>query len=239
MKFLIRMRCFVVFLFIMMSLLPSTEAKAGPKAVLACVVACNIVCHLKHRHHCFNHCNHICKYAVIGCFSEGTKLSVLEAGVGVEKNVELIQAGDFVRTLKSGKPIWTKVLRNTKTEGYFDFVQIEARNTTSHHPEQLLITPDHAMIFMNEDGQTTLDAASHVQVGDQIVSSQGNLLSVTAVNAAYLLNKYTLETAEGTVLASNLLVSTICAEEVADGERKFDSTMEEWRKIHIPFIQEN
>lgn len=121
---------------------------------------------------------------------------------------------------------------NIRTEGDFEFVQIDAKNTTDGNRKRLKVTPSHAVILIDHDGRRILDLAEHIKVGDRIIASNGDILSVTEVDSVVMRDKCTLETADGTVLASEVLVSTICKEELNDGERPFERTMKDWRLKH-------
>lgn len=72
------------------------------------------------------------------CFAETTQITVLENGEVVDKVISEVCAGDIVRTLDNdGKPTWTNVLKNTKIEGDFEFIQIIATNETNYSYQEL------------------------------------------------------------------------------------------------------
>ncbi len=165
-------------------------------------------------------------------------MTTIENGVEVKKNIGLIGSGDFVRTLIDGELKWTKVLKNTKTEGFFEFVQISAQGKDALNNAQLIVTPSHGLVFLSEDGnRLTLDSAEHVMRGDLLIAANGDVLHVTEVSSVKMQDKYTLETSDGTVLASDVFVSTICDEEVAGGERLWDTKMKDWHARHDPWFK--
>lgn len=166
------------------------------------------------------------------CFSSSTTLIVLENGVGVKKNIALVRDGDLVSTLVDGKLTWTKVIKNTKTEGIFRFVQIDLQNEASSLETQIIVTPNHGLIFIAADRRLTIDSADKVEEGDLLISPDGSTLRVTTVNNINMQDQYTLSTIDGTVLASGVFVSTICSEEFAGGENLWNEKLEAWRARH-------
>jgi hypothetical protein len=170
------------------------------------------------------------------CFSPTTTIVVLENGHEVEKPITDIRAGDTVITLKDGKPMWTKVLKNTRETGFHEFIHIHMQNTTSQKEAHLDITSSHIVILRNEDGVLRVDTAKNVVVGDHMVASDGSVLSVVGVRSTYMQDRYTLATSEGTVIASNVLVSTICSDMAPGGEHLFQPTMEKWYKMHNSMV---
>lgn len=236
-----RIRFFITLLFI--NTLTTPEAKAGtPAAYAACILSCELACAgglaitagvaLPAYLACAAGCPAYCAPSIV-CFSEDTKLMVSQNGREVSKGIAFVHPGDMVKTLSDGNPHWTKVIGNIKTEGSFDFLQLSLRNETHILTEQLTVTPEHGMIFSN-NGRMTLNKASHVQVGDQMISAQGTK-SIMSVKPVQLDNKYTLLTTDGTVLASDIFVSTICSEEIDGGEKLFKEKMENWRNNHPSF----
>lgn len=243
MKNLVRSRFFVLCLFVM-PLFISTEAKAGPWYA-ACVTSCTVpLCAAATAaagplganpgvwSAIFMKCASGCAIWIAACFASDTKVTVLENGHEVDRSIDSVRSGDIVRTLKNGKSAWTKAVKNTKSEGLFEFVQIEAVNSSNNVRKQLKVTPAHGMILVSHDGSRTLDAADHLVVGDRIIASNGDILTVSHLERVQLQDKYTLETEDGTILASDVFVSTICDEEVAGGERLLDPAMKDWHERH-------
>lgn len=181
-------------------------------------------------------CGAACLYS---CFDANTTIVVLEDGREVKKNIADVHGGDMVRTLRDRELVWTKVLKNKKTEGEFEFVQIDARNITDGNYHRIRVTPVHGMVLVGEDDQLTLDAADNMLVDDKIIVSDNDILSVTEVNRVKMQDRYTLETVDGTVLASGIFVSTICDGEIVGGEQFFDSKIEDWKERHSALIDEN
>jgi hypothetical protein len=177
--------------------------------------------------------------APLGCFSHNTIITVLENETEVKKNIADVVQGDLVKTIDNGKVTWTRVMRNIKTDGTFEFVRIiaQAQDGTSKVIE---ITPKHGVIYAPEAiNTTTFDIASYTVVGDKMIDEAGNLLTVTNIINVSQQARYTLETAIGTVVASGFLVSTMCNEEHADGEKLLEPALKSWRSLHRELINNN
>lgn len=181
---------------------------------LACVTACLAGC-------------------AASCMSNETIVTVKENGEGVSKYIENIKTGDLVLTSKDNENYWTKVLRNIKTEGNFEFIQITAQNPyNTSHIQKIQVTPEHGLVFGHKDSPMTIDTAAHIQLGDTLHGPNEDRLSVIDISRTVLDTKYTLETCDGTVLASDFYVTTVCNEVVAGGEHLFGSIMDEWHSNH-------
>ncbi|MBH2006833.1 MAG: hypothetical protein I8H75_05815 [Myxococcaceae bacterium] len=227
-------------------LLSPTPARAGAACFGACAIAC---CSTAGGPAAFagplgiavglTGCTGICMVACAtaafippACFADETKISVLEQGIRIEKDVKDIIVGDLVSTLKNEKLSLTSVLRNQKTQGRFEFVQITFEDLQNGMPKRILVTPEHGLVLSNENNELTIDSAEHINAGDRMLSADGIALLVTDIAIVTKNEKYTLETVDGTVLASDLFVTTMCNEEVIGGERLFEPTMKNWRMKH-------
>ncbi|WP_157966528.1 hypothetical protein [Fastidiosibacter lacustris] len=177
---------------------------------------------------CVEGCGASC---VASCFSPSTKLITKENGVEIEKEIANIHPGDQVKTIKNGKPFWTTVTKNIKTEGLFEFIRIKANSSSNQQTIELEITPSHGVVML-VDNNKTIDIAKNLVLGDNLLASNGDMLSVTEINTVVVPDRYTLETAEGSVLASNVFVSTICSEEIANGEQLWDDKLKDWSERH-------
>ena len=213
---------------------------AGPLYV-ACVAACELACggvtvatpgpwSIPELTYCMSLCPGMCIWS---CFNKDTTIQVLENGVIIEKNIADVHIGDMVATLHDGSFAWTKVVRNIKKTGDFDFVQITASNEVTGNHKRLSVTPTHGMVLLGNDNQSALDTANHVIIGDKIIAANGDVLSVTDIKHDVMHERYTLETVEGTVIASGIFVSTLCAEELEGGKKPFNTTIQDWQKRHM------
>lgn len=167
------------------------------------------------------------------CFSDKTTVFVKEGDQYLNRNISQVKSGDLVLTSKDNENYGTKVLRNIKTEGNFEFVQITAQNPyNTSYIQKIQVTPEHGLVLRHKDSPMTIDTAAHIQLGDTLHGSNGDTLSVIDISRTILDTKYTLETCDGTVLASDFHVTTVCNEVVAGGEHLFESVMGEWQVNH-------
>lgn len=222
--------------------LPSRVTAGSPQynvCVLLCVSTCGVAKWWGQPFlECFNNCRTNYCGEHLACLSSEATLMSQANEKNTTKNIKAIKTGDFVLTLKNGTQYWTEVLSNTKTEGSFEFIQIHAQNLqNTTQVKQLEVTPEHGLIFYRVDSMMTIDSASHLQIGDILVNSDGNKLSVIDIKKTTHDEKYTLETSEGTVLASNFFVTTLCKEEVTIGEQPFDLVIEDWKSRHPDFLK--
>ena len=84
-----------------------------------------------------------------------------------------------------------------------------------------------------DNGLLTIDSGSNLEVGDILLDSTQNKLIVKNISCATGNEKYVLLTKAGTVLASDLYVTTLCNEEVSGGEKLFGQTMDNWKERHF------
>ena len=202
---------------------------AGP-AYLACLTACESACPSfgPFALVCVAGCPVACFAA---CFGSETQFIVAEEDKCIKKNSPEINIGDTILTLKNGRPMWTTVVRNLKTEGEIECVQIDAQNANGD-TKQLKVTPEHGLIVLNQDETMLINAANKIRISDKVITHKGEIFSITNVTRSTMNEKYTLETSEGTVLASGILVTTLCGEEVTDTPQDFDSKMNDWQARH-------
>jgi hypothetical protein len=173
---------------------------------------------------------------LLGCFADNTIVHL--AGRG-RTYVRDVQVGDSVLTALAGGGAskYTRVVGNKRTAGDVEFLRLEVTNGT--HSHTLRVTPKHALIWRRRGGQSDGTVAAFVVgpahaalVGVQVPSGNGGLMRIASVARERRPDKYSLETADGMVVASGVLVSTLCPEEVAGGEQPLDSTLDDWRRRH-------
>lgn len=153
-------------------------------------------------------------------------------GTRLEKSISAVRDGDSVLTMADGRPVLTRVIRNIQSSGSFDFFEFEVR---SHHTVTTLkVTSQHGMLLVDPLGEMRFALPADVRVGDEMQSSDGSAWKVSRIGhfGHFVgVDKFTLETTEGSVLASGLLVSTICEEEINPGTR-MDDIMPGWKARH-------
>jgi predicted RNA-binding protein len=214
---------------------PPTKANAGPGwagCFALCMTGCIAGSWLLASVGCTVACTATCTPFIASCFGSDTKIKVLKNGQEIIESIHAIHSGDWVQTLREGNPVWTKLIENKRTAGEFEFIQITAEQKTNGKIYQIQVTPEHGLVLINQDGDKTIDAAEHLQIGDKVLSAEGDVIDVIDVNRLILNEKYTLVTEDGTILGSGIFVTTLCNEEIVDGEKLFDATIKKWRDIH-------
>lgn len=229
-------KAILLFLTFCLYILPTQQTLAGPLYALCCF-ACGATCGSTgfFAPFCLMACVSGC---TVACFDKNTTFLVLENGEEIEKNISIVKVGDMVRTLHDGKLVWTKVLRCINTAGNFDFIQLNFQNVIGGNQKQLSVTTTHGMILLSENNFLTLTPAKDLTVGDKVISSEGDVLVITEINKAMMEDKYTLETSDGTVIASGIFVSTLCEEEINNGKQLYDTKMIDWHNRHDKLISD-
>jgi hypothetical protein len=215
-------------------LLLSNKVEAGP-AMPACLAMCHTMCFpLLPGGITYAECMALCTPGCyISCFSNETKIDVIFEGDKNSKYISDIKVGDMVITYNNGLLEPTKVIRNIKTEGEFEVLKITTQDINNiSHIEKLEVTPEHGLVFSRDSGVLTIKTAKLTEPGDIMVDAMGNMMSVTSIEQNKMTEKYTLETQKGTVLASNIFVTTICSEEISNKEQLFGLVMDEWSQKH-------
>lgn len=170
------------------------------------------------------------------CFANDTMISVRDGDVIVEKPISLVKENDQVLTLKNNKPSWTRVIRNLHSKGSFKFVQVTTQSSPDGPVKPVTITSEHGVVLLSNSGNDKLiNSAHNIVPGDMVLSSTGNTSLVVGTVHVTLKEKYTLETADGTILASDIFMTTICAEEISGKKLPFESAMQNWRSRH-PYV---
>ncbi|KID84696.1 hypothetical protein MGU_08041 [Metarhizium guizhouense ARSEF 977] len=171
------------------------------------------------------------------CFSNDTTIAMYAPdGTRLEKPISAVRDGDSVLTMADGRPVPTRVIRNVQSSGSFDFFEFEV---LSHHTiATLKVTSQHGMLLVDPLGEMRFALPGDVRVGDEMQSSDGSAWKVSRIGHSVGVDKFTLETTEGSVLASGLLVSTICEEEINAGTR-MDDIMPGWKARHQYAVRSN
>jgi hypothetical protein len=151
------------------------------------------------------------------CFGNQTTVSVLNGqGIIIDVPIALVQPQDKILTLMQGKVSEVRVTQNDKYEGEFDFFEFEAvSRDNSSRVLTVSVTPTHVMILVKTD-TLIFSLPNDIRVGDLFHSHEG-VFEVSKIRKYSSSEKYTLVTNEGTLLASGILVSTICEEEIVSG----------------------
>lgn len=149
----------------------------------------------------------------MGCFSDDTLVVKMNPATLDHLTVPISEVvkGDLVQTLDldTANFFWSSVTANVHYDEYVTFVEIIT--TTG---SKLRVTREHGMIVYRDD-RMVITSASNLQIGDQLINSMNNTEKITSLVAATLPGKYQLNTEHGTVIASSLLVTTMCEEELS------------------------
>ena len=120
---------------------------------------------------------------------------------------------------------FTKVVRNVKSLGTFNYTQI-----TLESGKTLTVTNERGVIILNNKSNKKIIRASDLKEGQMLITLQG---AEVIKNLKYLSikDKYILETEDGTVIANGVYVSTIC-EDMIDEKINADDLIENWKAKH-------
>jgi len=164
------------------------------------------------------------------CFASDTTITVSAPnGTLLNKPISAVHVDDQVLTLVDGQPVTTRVVRNVHSSGSFDFFEFEVQSDRG--VSTLKVTPQHSILLVDPLGEMRFSLPANVSVGDVMRSSDGSVGKVSHIGHSIDNEKFTLVTAEGSVLASGVLVSTICDEEIKVGA-KMDDIMHGWKLRH-------
>lgn len=177
-------------------------------------------------------CGAACAAGVIvppACFYSDTLLNVKEGNKIIKKNISEILPNDYIQTLNENNEVYfTKVMINEKSTGNFSFYQIIVKNSQTQISIQ--ITDNHGMIILDEKSNKKIIRASKLKIGDVIMTKNGFGIIVEIIEKK-LNEKYNLVTKDGTVLASEIFISTICESEI-DENKNYKTLLNNWIKKH-------
>ena len=193
-------------------------------AVAACP-ACAAVCAIPFNPLCPFCIATLCVVAPLStaCFSPDTTIAKLEDGKIKYVSIYQLKKNDLV--LANNKNKLTKVVRNVKSEGIFDYTQI-----TLESGKELTITNEHGVIILDHESNKRVIKANNLREGQKLITLEGPEM-IKNINYLKLEDKYILETIDGTVMANNVYVSTIC-DDMIDEERNADDLIKQWKEKH-------
>ncbi|KAL4463010.1 hypothetical protein ABPG72_009473 [Tetrahymena utriculariae] len=226
-------------IFVLVLILPNTQA--GP-IFIACEVACSTSCWglntlipvpIAVYMACMVPCTALC---VGSCFSEDTTFIVKnDDGTAITKRVAEIQSGDLIQTFDNDmNPIWTTVQSNVEQNGDFEFVMIFFRNNDALSQQifKLETTSDHGIIVFNPSAnQIHVVKARNIKQNYLLLGHHQNFMEIVKIQFVSKDKKYSLETEEGSALANQVFVSTICKEEINE-DIPFTAQMSIWKQRH-------
>ena len=198
-------------------------AKSG--AALAVCPACATICIIPFNPLCIlciiSNC--IAGPIVTACFSPDTTISKLENGEIKEVSIYELKENDLVLANNENK--FTKVVRNVKSEGIFDYIQIILESG-----KELTVTNEHGVIVIDEESNRRVIKARNLREGQVVITLEGPEI-IKRINNLKIKDKYILETLDGTVIANNIYVSTIC-DDMIDEKIKADDLIQHWKNKH-------
>ena len=144
----------------------------------------------------------------IFCFHGDTKVYLLENKKVISKSISEIKKGDIVFTFNEAELTQTKIKNNIKNEGSFNFYEIKCKNEKSEI-KIICLTWNHTMIVYDKSKrEIKFKLAKEIKVGDNFRGKNG-FFEVFEINNKTMNDCYELTTEKGTVLANDILVSTI------------------------------
>ena len=211
----------IVLSFLFLFLIPITQSGtllgAFPTCAAACVIPFSPLCIA-----CIGS---MCIIAPVAsaCFSEDTKIVKLENGQTEEVYIGDIKRNDIVLSNDLNK--YTKVVKNVKSEGIFNYTQIILESGKA-----LTVTNEHGVIILDNKSNKKIIKASSLKEGQMLITLQGPKI-IKDVKHLSIKNKYILETQDGTVIANNIYVSTIC-DDMIDEKMNSDDLIKLWKEKH-------
>ena len=157
------------------------------------------------------------------CFSPDTKISTIEDGQIKDVSIYELKKNDLVLANNGNK--LTKVVRNVKSEGIFNYTQIILESG-----KELTITNEHGVIVLDEETNKKVIKAANLREGQKLITLKGPEM-IKNINNLQIKDKYILETEDGTVIANNIYVSTIC-DDMIDEKINSDDLLKQWKDKH-------
>ena len=157
------------------------------------------------------------------CFSPDTKISTIENGQIKDVSIYELKKNDLVLANNGNK--LTKVVRNLKSEGIFNYTQIILESG-----KELTITNEHGVIVLDEETNKKVIKAANLREGQKLITLKGPEM-IKNINNLQIKDKYILETEDGTVIANNIYVSTIC-DDMIDEKINSDDLLKQWKDKH-------
>ena len=202
--------------------IPAT--KSGAATAVACP-ACISVCAVPLNPLCWACIIALCGGATVatGCFNSDTKIYKIEDGEIKDTPIYDLKKNDLV--LANNKNKFTKVVKNVKSEGIFDYKQIILESG-----KELTITDEHVVIVLDDSLNKRVKRASNLREGEIVITLDGQEVIKKIIDLK-IKDKYILETMDGTVIANNIYVSTIC-EDMIDEKMNADDLLKHWKNKH-------
>ena len=160
---------------------------------------------------------------VTGCFNSDTTIYKIEYGQIKDVPIYELKKNDLILANSENK--FTKVVKNIKSEGIFDYKQIILESS-----KELTITDEHVVIVLDDSSNKRVIRASNLREGQKVITLDGPEV-IKKINDLKIKDRYILETMDGTVIANNIYVSTICDDMVDEG-MDADDLLKDWKNKH-------
>jgi len=169
---------------------------------------------------------------VVACVSSETTIIKLqpENQMSIIVPINEIVPGDQVRTIaENGTMIWTTITHNilSKDNINITFIDIEFDEVDAI----LRVTPEHGLIIITKNGIKMIKQTRFIRVGE-IMQTMSGTAKIHSLKYSFAKEKYTVVTNAGTILASNIHITTICGWEIDQTEVPFESTIQNWKIRH-------
>ena len=99
----------------------------------------------------------------------------------------------------------------------------------------MTITNEHGIIIYDDDSNIRIIKANNLKIGQKLITLDGPEM-IKNIKSLKLENKYILETEDGTVIANNIYVSTIC-DDMIDETINSDDLLKHWKDKHEKLYQ--
>ena len=214
---------------ILISLIFLPVIKSG--ASVAVCPACAAVCAIPFNPLCGACVATLCVFGAFAtaCFDSDTIISKVENGQIKKVSIFELKANDLVLANHENK--FTRVVRNVKSEGIFDYTQIILESG-----KQLTITNEHGIIVLDGESNKRIMMANNLKEGQKLITLEG-VEVIKKIKSLEIKDKYILETEDGTVIANNIYVSTIC-DDMIDETMNSDELIKLWKEKHETLYKE-
>ena len=157
----------------------------------------------------------------IFCFHSNTEVQLLEKDKITNKRISDIRKGDLVMTYDGKNKIFSKVTKNLENKGSFEFFIIKCKDKNLNI-KMISVTGNHTMIlYQKTKNEIAFRYANQVKIGDLFITPDG-IFEVFEIKKEMMNNSYEMRVENGTVLANDILVSTLYLEknEVCKNQKK-------------------
>ena len=167
------------------------------------------------------------------CFNSQSIIEVIENGKLVKKTISEIKKGELVQTYNGNSKCLTEVTKIKKNEGLFECYEFKCRSNASN-TKYISVTGSHIMIvFGKGKDEIKFKKAEQIKVGESFRTSEG-ILEIIEINKKTMKDCFQLKTEDGTVLANDILVSTLYLED-NENQKKLQKVLES-SKIPIEIL---